>query len=142
MSLTGYCCLPSFLAIRYYDIGHIAFIQQDFEIPLVRIYGNGLILGILVGIPYSIMEAYLKNKGLYKYSLARIMINRTAIQFIITAAVLLGISYVNFFLDVEKGNIDGETTGFRQYVFSATVQFLFLGAFIGNLILGIFRLCN
>lgn len=127
------------LAVRYYDIGNIAFVQQDIEIPLVRIYGNALVLGILVGIPYSVMEIYLKNKGLYRYSLARIMINRTLIQFIITVVVLTAIAYANYVLDLRNGTVDPGTTKFSKYVFSATVQFLFLGAFLGNVMLGVFR---
>jgi hypothetical protein len=127
------------LAIRYYDIGNIAFVQKDIDIPLVRIYGNGIILGILVGIPYTMMEIYLKHRGLYHFSLARIMFNRTLIQFIITAAMLTSISYINFYLDVQKNIIDPLQTGFDKYVFSATVQFLFAGAFLGNVVLSVFR---
>lgn len=127
------------LAVRYYDIGNIAFIQQEINIPLVRIYGNGLLLGIFVGIPYTLMEYVLKYKGIYSYSLGRIMLNRTVIQFIITALVLTIIAYINFYLDVIQGTINTDQTSFDAYIFSATVQFLFAGAFIGNIVLGVFR---
>ncbi|MGI9551094.1 MAG: adenylate/guanylate cyclase domain-containing protein [Aurantibacter sp.] len=127
------------LAVRYYDIGNIAFVQQDIDIPLVRIYGNGIVLGVLVGIPYTLMEFYLKNRGIYRYSLGRIMFNRTLIQFIITAAVLTGIAYTNYYMDISNGTIDPKKTGFGKYIFSATVQFLFVGAFLGNIVLGVFR---
>ena len=64
------------LAVRYYDIGNIAFVQQDIHIPLVRIYGNG--------------------------------------------------------------TVDPGKTHFGKYIFSATVQFLFVGAFLGNVVFGVF----
>ena len=126
------------LAIRYYDIGNIAFVQMDIHIPPIRIYGNGIILGILIGLPYSLMEVFLKNRGLYKNSLLRIMTSRLAIQFLITATFLTIIAYVNYYLDVRNGAID-EGIGFDRYIFSATVMFLFIGAFIGNVILSVFR---
>ena len=91
------------------------------------------------GYPYTLMEIYLKHRGLYRYSLGRIMFNRTLIQFVITATVLTAIAYINFYLDVSRGNIDPMQTGFGNYIFSATVQFLFVGAFIGNIVLSIFR---
>ncbi len=127
------------LAIRYYDIGNIAFVQMDIHIPAIRIYGNGIILGILIGLPYSLMEVFLKHRGLYRNSLLRIMTSRLAIQFLITATFLTIIAYVNYYLDVQNGEIDGATVGFDRYIFSATVMFLFTGAFIGNIILSVFR---
>ena len=127
------------LAVRYHDIGNIAFVQLDITIPSIRIWGNGMVLGVLVGIPYTLMEIYLKNSGLYRYSLGRIMFNRTVIQFLITALVLTSIAYANFYLDVRNGTIDSDEISFGKYIFSATVQFLFIGAFLGNIVLGVFR---
>ena len=127
------------LAVRYYDIGNIAFVNQDIDIPLVRIYGNGIILGLLVGVPYTLMEIFLKHRGLYHHTLGRIIFNRTLIQFVITGGVLTTISYINFYIDAGRGNIDAVRTGFADYIFSATVQFLFIGAFIGNVVLSVFR---
>lgn len=126
------------LAIRYYDIGNIAFVQMDIDIPAIRIYGNGIVLGVLIGLPYTFMEVFLKHRGLYRNSLLRIMTSRLLIQFLITATFLTIIAYVNYYLDIKNGEIDG-TVGFDRYIFSATVMFLFIGAFIGNIILSVFR---
>lgn len=92
-----------------------------------------------MGIPYTLMEAYLKFKGLYHHSLGRIMFNRTIYQFLLTGAVLTIIAYVNYLIDIDKGNIDPIETGFNRYVFSATVMFLFTGGAVGNVIMSIFR---
>lgn len=127
------------LAIRYYDIGNIAFLQMDVHIPAIRIYGNGLVLGILIGIPYSMMELYLKSKGLYRKSLFGIIILRSLVQFGITSFILTVIAYVNFYLDVKSGGINHIEVSAGDYLLSATVIFLFIGAFAGNLILGVFR---
>jgi len=127
------------LAVRYYDIGNIAFVQMDIDIPLVRIWGNGIVGGFLVGIPFTFLEQYMKRRGLYEFSLARIMFNRTLVQSAQTALVMLLISIVNYKLDIKNGEIDPEVTGFRQYIFSPTILFLFLGAIFGNIILSIYR---
>ena len=128
------------LAIRYYEIGNIAFINQnDIDIPLIRIYGNGSVLGVLVGIPYTLLEIYLKKKGLYKSSLGLIIIKRTLLQFIITALVLTLGAFVNFYVDQRDPLINTEHLVFTDYVFSVTVMFLFIGGFIGNTILSVFR---
>ncbi len=128
------------LAIRYYELGNIAFINKtDIDIPLIRIFGNGSVLGVLVGIPYTLLEIYLKNKGLYKSSLGLIMVKRTLLQFIITALVLLLGAFVNYYVDVRDPNIETDHLVFTDYIFSVTVMFLFIGGFLGNVILSVFR---
>jgi adenylate cyclase len=127
------------LAVRYYDIGNIAFVQKDIDIPLVRIWGNGIIGGFLVGIPFTFLEQFMKQRGLYEFSLARIMFNRTLVQSVMTGLVMLLISIVNFRLDIKNEVIDPEITRFTKYIFSPTIQFLFIGAVFGNIILSIFR---
>ncbi len=50
------------LAIRYFKLDNIAFLNlKDIEIPLIRIFGNGSVLGILVAIPYTLSEIYLSK---------------------------------------------------------------------------------
>ncbi len=130
----------SILAIRYYDIGGIAFINDaSIQIPLIRIFANGPIIGFLVALPYSFAEAFLKDKGLYRNSLGRIIFNRTLYLFIISSLVLFLLAYLNYRLDVISKNIDHASIGFSRYIFSPTVGFLFLGALVGNIILTLFR---
>ena len=96
-------------------------------------------IGLLVAIPYTLAEAYLKDKGLYHNSLGRIILNRTLYLFIISSLVLLVVAYLNYQLDLVSNNIDISEIGFGDYVFSATVGFMFAGALFGNIILTLFR---
>ena len=75
-------------AIRYFDSGDSGFHQLKHKIYPVRIFGNGVLMGTIVGICFALMETVIKNRGIYKYSLFRIILNRTWIQFIISSLVL------------------------------------------------------
>lgn len=127
------------LAIRYTSSGDYGFHQLVMEIDPIRIYGNGAVLGLSIGLFYSLMEFFLKNKGLYRSSLANIIIRRTLIQFLGTAIVLICIAYINFNMDLKNGLINSNKIGYQNYLFGATAGFLFIGAFLGNLILTIYR---
>jgi len=126
------------MACRYYDIGKIAFVNLDIHIPAIRIYANGIAQGILIGIPYTLMDFYLKKSRIYHYSLIRIIVHRTLIQFFIAASMLTLLAYINFYLDKLNNTID-PATGFNVYIFSATVQLLMIGALMGNIVLSTFR---
>ena len=127
------------LAIRYYHIGKIAFVQFDINIPLIRIYGNGSVLGVLVGIPYTLTEIYLKRRGLYRSSLALIIIKRTLLHFVITVLVLITGAYINYYVDRANGDLISDQVRFSDYILSATVMFLIIGGLVGNAVLSIFR---
>ena len=128
------------LAIRYFKLDNIAFLNlKDIEIPLIRIFGNGSVLGILVAIPYTLSEIYLRKIGLYRYSLGRIIVYRTLYQFIITALVLFIGALVNYYSDINNPEIASQGFVFSDYIFSVTVMFLFISGFIGNIILSVFR---
>ena len=126
-------------AVRYIDGGETGFHQLRFKIDPIRIYGNGLLLGITVGIFYSIMEIYLKAKGIYRFSLVRIIINRILIQSFVTIAILAIIAYLNFVLDSKKDLTISGWIGLKNYLFGATLLFLYIAGFIGNIILSVYR---
>jgi adenylate cyclase len=126
-------------AVRYTDGGETGFHQLRFKIDPIRIYGNGLLLGITVGIFYSIMEIYLKAKGIYRFSLVRIIINRILIQSFVTIAILAIIAYLNFVLDSKKDLTISGWIGLKNYLFGATLLFLYIAGFIGNIILSVYR---
>ena len=125
------------LAVRWYDIGNSIYVNQDIDIPNSRIYGNGLLLGFLVGIPYILMDIYLKQKGLYRYSLSRIIVYKTLVQFIISAIVITFVTYINVHDTISKEDLT--LILFLEYLFGGTVLFVFMGAFFGNIILSILR---
>ena len=127
------------LAIRYSGSGDYGFHQLVVEISFARIFGNGALIGFFVGLFYSIMEIYLKNRGLYRNSLAMIIVKRTLFQFILTAIVLTIIANINYNLDVRNDLINPEEVGFLAYLLGATILFLFIGAFLGNVILSVYR---
>jgi adenylate cyclase len=127
------------LGVRYYDIGNIAFINLPVQIPTYRIFLNGTTLGLCVGIIYTIVELRLESLRFYDNSLSRIILLRTLYLFLVCGLTLAAVSYANYYLDAAKGNIDVGKTGYSRYLFSATVQFLFLGALIGNFALSVFH---
>lgn len=127
------------LGVRYYDIGNIAFINLPVRIPTSRIFINGVTLGLSVGIFYTLVEHRLESLRLYDNSLGRIILLRTLYLFIVCGLTLAAVSYLNFYLDVARGNVDPAKVGYSRYLFSATVQFLFLGALIGNFALSVFH---
>lgn len=88
---------------------------------------------------YTLVEHRLESLRLYDNSLARIILLRTLYLFIVCGLTLAAVSYVNYYLDVARGNIDAGKVGYSRYLFSATVQFLFLGALIGNFALSVFH---
>src|SRR5680860_1119679 len=60
---------------------------------------------------------------------------------IMTLATLHSFSKTSSFLLVRiygNGTVDPGKTHFGKYIFSATVQFLFVGAFLGNVVFGVF----
>lgn len=121
-------------AIRYYGIATIEALGTDVVLHPARIYGNGLLFGTLIAVPYTFVERYMKDRGLYEASLASIMVRRTLAQFAIASAVLIIIAFVNYRL------IDTpEAPPFASYLFSPTALFLFLGALLGNALLTTFR---
>lgn len=127
------------LAVRYYDIGNIAFINLPVQIPVSRILINGLTLGLCVGTLYTIVEHRLESLRLYDNSLSTIILLRTLYLFVVCGAALAAVAYANFRIDVANGNVDESKVGYLRYLFSATVQFLFLGALIGNFALSVFH---
>jgi adenylate cyclase len=127
------------LAVRYYDIGSIAFINLPVQIPVSRILANGLTLGLCVGTFYTIVEHRLESLRLYDNSLSTIILLRTLYLFIVCGIALAAVAYANFRIDAARGNVDESKVGYFRYLFSATVQFLFLGALIGNFALSVFH---
>jgi adenylate cyclase len=127
------------LAVRYYDIGSIAFINLPVEIPVSRILVNGLTLGLCVGTFYTVVEHRLESLRLYDNSLSTIILLRTLYLFIVCGIALAGVAYANYWIDAARGNVDPAKVGYMRYLFSATVQFLFLGALIGNFALSVFH---
>jgi adenylate cyclase len=127
------------LAIRYAGSGDYGFHQLTIEISPMRIYGNGAIIGLFVGLFYSAMEIYLKFRGIYRSSLLSIIVRRSLLQFLSTAVVLILIAYLNYNLDSKNNLIDAEKISFQAYLLGATILFLFIGAFLGNVMLSIFR---
>ncbi|MDN5204704.1 adenylate/guanylate cyclase domain-containing protein [Fulvivirgaceae bacterium BMA10] len=126
------------LGIRYYDIGNIAFIQLPVEIPSYRIFVNGIILGLLVGVFYTVVENRLDSIGIYNNSLGRIILLRTFYLFVVSGTALAFAAYLNYLFDAYKGTITAGETGYGRYIFSTTVKFLFLAALVGNFTLSIF----
>ena len=127
------------LGVRYYDIGNIAFINLPVQIPTQRIFLNGITLGLCVGVFYTLVEHRLESLRLYDNSLGGVILLRTLYLFVVCGLTLAAVSYLNYYLDVAKGNVDAGKVGYSRYLFSATVQFLFLGAFIGNFALSVFH---
>jgi len=127
------------LGVRYYDIGNIAFINLPVQIPTSRIFINGATLGLCVGAFYTIVEHRLESLRLYDNSLSTIILLRTTYLFIVCGLTLAAVAWLNYSLDVIKGNVDPEKVGYARYFFSATVQFLFAGALIGNFALSVFH---
>lgn len=127
------------LAVRYYEIGSIAFIDLPVRIPTSRIFINGVTLGVCVGLLYTVVEHRLESLRLYDNSLGAVILLRTLYLFIVCGLALAAVSYANFYLDAARGNIDPAKVGYSRYLFSATVQFLFLGALIGNFALSVFH---
>jgi len=127
------------LGVRYYDIGNIAFIDLPVQIPVYRIFLNGITLGLCVGIIYTVVELRLESLRFYDNSLSRIILLRTLYLFVVCGLTLAAVSYANYYVDAAKGNIDPDKVGYSRYLFSATVQFLMLGALIGNFALSVFH---
>ena len=127
------------LGVRYYDIGNIAFINLPVQIPTQRIFLNGATLGLCVGVFYTLVEHRLESLRLYDNSLGGVILLRTLYLFVVCGLTLAAVSYLNYYLDVAKGNVDAGKVGYSRYLFSATVQFLFLGALIGNFALSVFH---
>ena len=125
------------MASRFFKIGSIAYIEAQIFIPAVRIYGNALLLAVLVSLPYTLMEFVLKNRGVYQYSLLRIMVNRTLIQLAISLVVLSMVAYVNYLYDKDNELVGVESV--TEYLFSPTMLMLFLAAMFGNIILSVYR---
>lgn len=139
-NLLFWCALFTFiLGVRYYDIGNIAFINLPVHIPTYRIYLNGITVGLFVGAFYTLVEHRLESVRLYDNSLGRIILLRTLYLFIVCGLTLAAVAYLNYYLDVARGNVDPAKVGYARYLFSATVQFLFLGALIGNFFLSVFH---
>lgn len=139
-NLGFWCALFTFiLGVRYYDIGNIAFINLPVQIPTARIFINGITVGLCVGFFYSIVEYRLESLRLYDNSLARIILLRTLYLFLVCGLTLAGVAYLNYIIDVARGNVVSSEVGYSRYLFSATVQFLFLGALIGNFALSVFH---
>lgn len=126
------------LGVRYYDIGSIAFINLPVHIPTYRIFLNGLTLGLVVGVFYTVVEHRLESLRLYDHSLGMIILLRTLYLFLVCGLALAVVAYLNYYLDAARGNIDPNKVGYVRYLLSATVQFLFLGALIGNFALSLF----
>lgn len=127
------------LGVRYYDIGSIAFINLPVEIPVRRIFINGATLGLCVGFFYSIVEHRLESLRLYDNSLSRIILLRTLYLFVVCGLTLAAVAWVNYYVDLVRGNIDAAKVGYSRYLFSSTVQFLFVAALIGNFALSVFH---
>lgn len=127
------------LGVRYYDIGNIAFINLPVKIPVHRIFLNGLVLGLCVGFFYTVVEVRLESLRLYDNALSKIILLRTLYLFLVSGITLAVVAYVNYYLDAAQRSIDESEVGYARYIFSATVQFLFLGALIGNLMLSVFH---
>jgi adenylate cyclase len=127
------------LGVRYYDIGNIAFVNLNVEIPVSRIFVNGLLLGLCVGVFYTLVEYRLESLRLFDNSLSRVILLRTLYLFVVCGLTLAAVSYLNYYVDVARGNVDSGKVGYSRYLFSATVQFLFLGALIGNFALSVFH---
>ncbi len=126
------------LAVRYYDIGSIAFINLPVQIPVSRIFVNGLTLGLCVGTLYTLVEHRLESLRLYDNSLSTIILLRTMYLFIVCGLALAAVAYANYWIDAARGNVDAQKVGYLRYLFSATVQFI-LGALIGNFALSVFH---
>ncbi|MDN5212438.1 adenylate/guanylate cyclase domain-containing protein [Fulvivirgaceae bacterium BMA12] len=127
------------LAVRYYDIGKIAFINLPVHIPTSRIIVNGLILGISIGFFYTLVESWLESQELYHHSLGMIILLRTSYLFLVSGVVLSVVAFLNYLMDVKQDNINELVTNPLTYIFSATVRFLLIGALVGNFILSIFH---
>lgn len=139
-NLVFWCLLFIFiLAVRYYDIGKIAFINLPVHIPISRIIVNGLILGFSIGFFYTLVETWLESRQLYNHSLGMIILLRTLYLFLVSGVVLSVVAFLNYLMDVRQDNINELVTNPVTYIFSATVRFLLTGALIGNFILSIFH---
>ena len=139
-NLVFWCLLFIFiLAIRYYDIGNIAFINLPVHIPTSRIIVNGLILGFSIGFFYTLVEGWLESQQIYNHSLGMIILLRTSCLFVVSGLVLSVVAFLNYLMDVRQDNINELVTNPLNYIFSATVRFLLTGALIGNFVLSIFH---
>src|SRR6185436_11432028 len=90
------------LAVRYYDIGSIAFINLPVEIPVSRILVNGLTLGLCGGTFYTVVEHRLESMRLYDNSLGSIIMLRTLYLFIVCGLALAAVAYENFHVDAAR----------------------------------------
>ncbi len=127
------------LAVRYYEIGSIAFLNLPIEIRPYKIYLNGLILGAPVGFFYSLVESRLDSIRLYDNSFLKIILLRTLYLFLVCGATMAFVAWLNFLLDVRNQTIDPAEVSALNYIFSDTVRLLLLGALIGNLFLSVFH---
>jgi 3-oxoadipate enol-lactonase len=75
----------------------------------------------------------------YDKSLLQIILLRTLYLFLVCGATLAVVAYLNFLFDVRARTIDPSRTTALQYIFSATVRLLMVGALIGNLFLSVFH---
>ena len=85
------------LAVRYYDIGSIAFINLPVHIPVSRIFINGAILGVCVGSLYTVVEHRLESLRLYDNSLSTIILLRTFYLFVVCG---LALAYLRTFTSI------------------------------------------
>ena len=127
------------LGVRYYDIGNIAFLNVPVEIPIYRIFFNGLVGGLVVGFFYTLVEWRLDSVQLYNHSFLVVILLRTMYLFLVCIISMASLAYLNYVFDVYTNTIDPDEVSSLKYILSSTVRFLFLGALIGNFFLSVFH---
>ncbi len=123
------------LMSRFYKVGGGALIDVEVNIPTGRILSNTVVIALLISIPYTAMDSFLKRRGIYKHSLLEIIINRSLIQIGISLVALTLLAAGNWYYDLPSGR----GNSLVDYWFSPAMSILFITALFGNIVLSVYR---
>ncbi|MEM9327427.1 MAG: hypothetical protein AAGA85_17300 [Bacteroidota bacterium] len=113
--------------------------ELPIEFPMWRVYGNGLLMGFLLSVPYTVMEHVLRRMDIYRGSLLRIIGIRSSLQFVIALVVFLTVGLTNYLYDVWTDNLPDVDPSVRRYVLGMLMRYFMLAALLGNVILSVYR---
>ncbi len=109
------------------------------EFPLWRVFGNALLLGFLLSVPYTLMESYLRKRDIYRGSLLRIIAVRSGIQVLLAIGVFVIVAFANFTYDDIFQDLGEEQLSLRNYMFGVMMRFFVVAALLGNVVLSVYR---
>ncbi len=109
------------------------------EFPAWRVFGNGLLLGFLLSVPYTIMEGVLRKRDIYRGSLLRVIAVRSGIQLVLALFVFLIVGFANYAYDQWLGHLTEQEITIKTYLIGVMMRFFVLAALLGNIILSVYR---